>query len=106
MEGRYLITTDAWFIAPDGNQYRAAWGTVKILGDSILGLKTNRGSANWFAQVGGDGMEIIIAGCQIHYAVRSEEAPDFDNKIMEIEHLGELNIAKMNNTRIYQAELI
>lgn len=39
MTGKYLITTDAWFIAPDGKQYRAVWGEVMIkepkIGDKI-----------------------------------------------------------------------
>jgi hypothetical protein len=24
-----LVTCNAWFYAPDGRQYRAAWGTIK-----------------------------------------------------------------------------
>ena len=31
MKGKYLITTDAWFIAPDGHSYKAAWGEVEIV---------------------------------------------------------------------------
>lgn len=76
MEGKYLITTDNWFIAPDGKQYRAAWGSVQILEDGLLGVKTNRNSTNWFAKVGSDDKHIIIAGCQIHYAVKTDEKPN------------------------------
>jgi hypothetical protein len=36
MKGKYLITTDSWFYAPDGKQYKAVWGEVSILSDSIL----------------------------------------------------------------------
>ncbi len=79
MNGKYLITTDAWFLAPDGKQYRAAWGEVEILEDNFLGVKTNRNSANWYAKVGGENNFIIIAGCQIHYAIKSEEKPNTDN---------------------------
>jgi len=79
MNGKYLITTDAWFIAPDGKQYKAAWGDVEILEDTFLGLKTNKNSANWFAKVGGNESHIIIAGCQIHYAVRCDKIPDLDS---------------------------
>ena len=75
MQGRYLITTEKWFTAPDGKTYQAVWGNVQILEDSILGLKTNRNSSNWYAQVGANGKEVIIAGCQIHYAVRCNEKP-------------------------------
>jgi hypothetical protein len=75
---RYLITTDNWFYAPDGKQYRAVWGKVQIFPDTILGVKTNAKSSNWYAVVGENGNEIIIAGCQIHYAVRSEIRPNDD----------------------------
>lgn len=76
MTGKYLITTDNWFIAPDGKSYRAAWGDVEIVDDGILGVKTNRMSANWFAKVGSREKHIIIAGCQIHYAVKCNDMPN------------------------------
>ena len=75
MKGKHLITTDAWFFGPDGRQYRAAWGEVEILTDEILGIKTNRNASNWFAKVGTDENHVVIAGCQIHYAVRCENEP-------------------------------
>lgn len=75
MEGKYLITTDNWFYAPNGKKYRSAWGDVEILQDNILGVKTNRMSSNWFAKIGSDENHIIVAGCQIHYSVRCEETP-------------------------------
>lgn len=78
MEGKYLITTDEWFIAPDGKTYKAAWGEVRVISDSILGIKTNARSANWFAKVGSGENHIIIAGCQIHYAIRREEKPNVE----------------------------
>ena len=31
MKGKYLITTDNWFIAPDRGNYRAVWGEVEVL---------------------------------------------------------------------------
>ncbi len=76
MKGKYLITTDAWFYAPDGKQYRAVYGNVEILGDNALGIKTNARSSNWFAKVGTELSHIIIAGCQIHYAIRTDEVPN------------------------------
>ena len=76
MQGKYLITTDAWFYAPDGKQYKAAWGDVQIVEDTFLGLKTNRNSTNWFAKVGSEESHVIIAGCQIHYAIKSENKPN------------------------------
>lgn len=75
MEGKYLVTTDNWFYAPDGMQYKAAWGNVKVVGDEVLGIKTNRNSSNWFLQVGNGDDHVLIAGCQIHYAVKCENRP-------------------------------
>lgn len=68
---RYLITTDNWFIAPDGEQYRAVFGTVTGVtsDDQTLGIKTNRGSTNWYVVIG----NMIVAGCQIHYCIRTDE---------------------------------
>lgn len=68
---KYLITTDAWFYAPDGRQYRSVFGTVHDIldADSALGIKTNRNSTNWYVRVGG----MIVAGCQIHYAIQADE---------------------------------
>lgn len=73
MEGKYLITTDQWFFAPDGRQYKAVFGECKILADDILGIKTNSRSTNWYVQVGDDAEHIIIAGCNIHYAIKCNE---------------------------------
>ena len=76
MQGKYLITTDSWFYAPDGKSYRAVWGEVEIVTDDILGIKTNKGSTNWFAKVGHADHHVIIAGCQIHYSVKCDKKPD------------------------------
>jgi len=75
MTGKYLITTDAWFIAPNGKNYRAVWGEVEILSDSFLNIKTNNKSTNWFAKIGSEKRHVIVAGCQIHYAIKCEEKP-------------------------------
>lgn len=76
MKGKYLITTSEWFYAPDGKQYKAAWGDVQITDDAVLGIKTNRNSSNWFAKVGSEDNHIVIAGCQIHYAIKCESKPN------------------------------
>lgn len=67
---KVLVTTDHWFFAPDGRQYRAAWGTVVGIetDEKTLGIRTNARSTNWYLQIGG----LVIAGCQIHYAVACE----------------------------------
>lgn len=79
MEGKYLVTADSWFYAPDGQQYKAVWGEVEILSDNILGVKTNSRSSNWYCKIGGDKNHVIIAGCQIHYAVQTDEKPSSKN---------------------------
>lgn len=78
MKGKYLLTTDAWFVAPNGIQYKSVWGEVSVLDDSVLGVKTNRNSSNWFVRIGSDDNHVIIAGCQIHYAARCEFRPNTD----------------------------
>ncbi len=76
MKGRYLITTEEWFIGPDGKQYKAVWGDVTILDDTILGVKTNRNSVNWYVMVGGPENHMIVAGCQVKYAIRCDKKPE------------------------------
>lgn len=80
---KYLITTESWFYAPDGTKYRAVWGTVQLIEDGSLGIKTNRNSSNWFAQVGSKEKHIMIAGCEIHYAVRCSKPP-WDGLVTEV----------------------
>jgi len=66
-----LVTTDAWFLAPDGREYRCAFGTVEgVYGDKdTLGIATNRNSTNWYLKIG----RLVIAGCQIHYVAICDE---------------------------------
>lgn len=68
---KVLITTQNWFLAPDGREYRAVHGTIKAVRDSkaSLGLDTNRNSTNWYVEVG----NMMIAGCQIFYLVAAPE---------------------------------
>ncbi len=94
MTGKYLITTNEWFIAPDGKNYKAAWGEVEIVEDSFLGVKTNRMSANWFAKVGSEKSHLIIAGCQIQYAIKTEQQPN--------QEMSEDWQADANKVNIYQ----
>lgn len=73
---RYLVTTDNWFQAPDGENYRAAWGVCQLERmEDVFGFTPSRPSTNWYLRVGGGDKYVIIAGCQIHYAVRSEKRP-------------------------------
>lgn len=65
-----LITTQEWFFAPNGRQYRAVWGTLKAIkqAEESLGIRPNARSVNWYVEIG----NMTIAGCQINYAVLSE----------------------------------
>lgn len=76
MKGKYLITTDSYFIAPNGSQYKSVWGEIEILSDSFLGVQTNRNATNWYAKIGSEKDHVIVAGCQIHYAVKSDKEPN------------------------------
>ena len=77
MKGKYLITTNNWFVAPNGRDYKAVWGDVEILQDSILGVKTNSRSTNWYVEIG----NMIVAGCQINYAIKTDKCnfKDYDH---------------------------
>ena len=90
---KVLLTVDNWFFAPDGQNYRAVWGTIKgIRQDSeVLGLKTNARSTNWYIEIG----NMIVAGCQIHYAVECA-APSFGPCLTDD--------GKENASRIYNAD--
>lgn len=65
---KVLVTCDNWFYAPDGQNYRALFGTVKgvFTAEETLGVRPNGKSTNWYAEVG----NMLIAGCQIHYVAR------------------------------------
>ena len=102
MKGKYLITADAWFYAPDGNQYKSVWGEVEIVSDSVLGIKTNVRSSNWFAKIGSEEKHIIIAGCQIHYACKSENKPSI--KSTEINVIDGISKTEERLYAVYIAE--
>jgi len=99
---KVLVTTDAWFLAPDGESYRAVFGTVNAIlkDEDTLGIKTNSKSTNWYASVG----NMLIAGCQIHYAIKTDSV-SFDAPTREMEHEGKLFTDKQSTTRIYNADV-
>jgi hypothetical protein len=74
---RYLVTTDEWFTAPNGHSYKAVFGTVHLISttEEELGFRP-RQSANWFVSIG----NMTIAGCQIHYAIRTNDASKRDSR--------------------------
>ena len=65
-----LVTVDQWFYGPDGRQYRAVFGTVIAVrtAEDALGVRPNGRSTNWYLEIG----NMIIAGCQIHYVLRTD----------------------------------
>lgn len=67
---KVLATLDNWFYAPDGQIYKAVFGTVRGVFDSqsTLGVRTNAKSTNWYIDIG----NVTVAGCQIHYVVKCE----------------------------------
>ena len=91
---KYLITTDNWFQAPDGQSYRSVYGTVTDVesDQDTLGIKTNRGSTNWYLVIG----KMVIAGCQLHYAIQCDtfENPQFKR---EEAHEGEIKIIEVTS---------
>lgn len=99
MKGKYLITTDDWFTAPDGKQYQAVWGNCEPVTDAIMGIKTNARSTNWFIMVKGEKEKVLIAGCKIHYAVECERPATERSDYWSIE-AGELK-EFTTPTRIY-----
>lgn len=98
---KYLISTDNWFFGPDGENYKAVFGTVHQVVDSevALGMKTNRNSTNWYVAIG----DAIIAGCQIHYAMRAD---NYNERpvIAEIDHEGKRHPSSNLSSRIYNAD--
>ena len=98
---KYLITTDGWFSAPDGESYKAVFGTIYGIYDDkeTLGIPTNRHSANWYVSIG----NMLIAGCQIHYCIQTDQVSK-EPPIREIEHEGKLLAPKAPVSRIYIAD--
>lgn len=70
---KVLVTTQNWFYAPDGKNYRAAWGTLRGVNEAgkTLGFIPNRSHANWFIDVGA----LTIMGCQVMYVLDCPEKP-------------------------------
>lgn len=97
-----LITTDNWFYAPDGNQYKSVFGTIKGIYNSeeTLGIKTNARSTNWYVTIG----DMTIAGCQIHYLVKTDSVSE-DAPTSEIEYEGKIAVGEYAISRIYLSDL-
>lgn len=76
---KYLITVDNWFVAPDGEQYKAVWGTCRVRNiKEVFGFDPSRPSTNWYMEIGNEESPSVIAGCQIHYAIACAKRPSND----------------------------
>ena len=97
----YLLTTNDWFVAPDGESYKAVFGTVHgILTDKdTLGVATNRHSSNWYVSIG----NMLVAGCQIHYCIKTDKVRTTP-PARDIEHNGTLTAHRESTSRIYIAD--
>lgn len=98
---KVLLTTFACFFAPNGRQYRAVFGTIKGIHSSedTLGIKTNNKSTNWYIEIG----NMLVAGCQINYAVKTDVC-NFDDNINEFSW-GESSYHAFNRpSMIYNAD--
>jgi len=97
----YLITTDNWFVAPDGKQYQAVYGTVNAIlsDDETLGIKTNARSTNWYVSIG----RMLIAGCQVHYAIQCDHANADESESWSMDAANGLVVAR-SPSRIYFAD--
>lgn len=98
---KYLITTTNWFHAPDGKMYNGVFGIISGIynDEETLGIKTNKESANWYLVIG----KMIVAGCRIHYCIRTDEVDDCDF-IRDMEHQGRLTHGIEDGSRIYMAD--
>ena len=98
---KYLITCDSWFYAPDGQAYRAVFGTVHdvMTAEETLGVKTNSKSTNWYVSIGG----MLIAGCQIHYAIQTDDCSRRPT-LVEVEYEGKMHVSPGHASRIYFAD--
>ena len=97
-----LITTDHWFYAPDGKTYRAVFGTLRnVLADSdVLGIKTNARSTNWYLEIG----NMVIAGCQIHYAMLAERGEMNFGKVTQDYREGLFVQSLTHEANVYDAD--
>ena len=99
---KYLVTTDSWFMAPDGEQYKAVFGTLMgVFEDTqVLGVaKTNRNSTNWYVEIG----NMIVAGCIVHFAIQSDNCST-NPPTKDLEHDGAIYSVKEAISRIYMAD--
>lgn len=75
-----LLVQCNWFYAPDGNQYKAVWGTVRMMRfKGAFGFEPKAGT-NWWLRVGKGRTAVLVAGCQIHYVTSPSREQALQNK--------------------------
>lgn len=97
---KVLVTTNNYFFAPNGRQYKALFGTLRSICDDkdSLGISTNRNSTNWYVEVG----NMIIAGCQVFYMCKTDKV-NFGNTFVIRDHDGK-NWSSEYDSGIYNAD--
>ena len=79
-----LVSTNNWFKAKDGQDYKTVWGRAIILPVSgLLGFEPGGQSVNWLLIMGSGEDTLIIGGCQIHYIQICPEEP-LGNTILKL----------------------
>lgn len=73
-----LITTQSFFTAPDGKEYKSVWGELKGIHEAkdYFGFIPNRAHANWFIEIGC----MFIMGCQGLYFILCEKEPSTERR--------------------------
>jgi hypothetical protein len=99
---KVLVTTDHWFFAPNGESYSAAHGTLKGIFSDVetLGIRTNAKRTNWYVEIG----NMLIAGCQIHYAVKCDSVDFEKGSSTESWHEGRIASGHWQHSRIHNAD--
>lgn len=74
-----LITTSDWFVAPDGRDYKAAWGRLVKVHDAkeSFGIIPTRAHANWIIEIG----DMMIMGCRVMYIIKCKDKPNIGKSI-------------------------
>ena len=93
---KFLITTDQWFLAPDGEQYKAVFGTVKAINTDEETLVL---IPNGYITIG----DITIDCCQLHYVIRANNCNE-GSPYRHIEHEGKLFNRLESRSNIYFAD--
>lgn len=98
----YLVNTDEFFYAPDGQIYQAVWGEAKGIyeAEETLGISKVRG-AGWFIEVG----NMMIAGCKAHYVMRCDTCsfePAIDSNTGEPFPVSRIYNANQATTRTFK----